>query len=152
VNRQAHILTIPPRIFQPRRGASLLSARNNSELKPCNSPSTPSPEDRTFAWRGAEDDAGHRRLWSSHSLLLQPEQWQATEHGSAAVRLHGHPYRDAFQTSVSIERHLSRIFPAHPRSLASVLIPRPSALGVLLRLPPQQVKCGSAGDPGIAPP
>lgn len=30
--------------------------------------------------------------------------------------------------------HFSRIFPARPRSLASVLIPRPSALAVLLLL------------------
>ena len=39
------------------------------------------------------------------------------------------------QTSVSVERHFSRIFPAHPRSLASVLIPRPATLAVLLRSP-----------------
>lgn len=42
----------------------------------------------------------------------------------------------ALQQNVSIERHFSRIFPAFPRSLASVLIPRPAALAVLLRLTP----------------
>jgi hypothetical protein len=44
-----------------------------------------------------------------------------------------HPYIGALQTSVSRKRQFSCIFPAHPRSLASVLIPRPAALGVLLR-------------------
>jgi len=34
-------------------------------------------------------------------------------------------YMDALQTRISIERHFSRLFPAFPRSLASVLIPRP---------------------------
>lgn len=43
-------------------------------------------------------------------------------------------YIEALQTGVSGERQFSRIFPVHPRSLASVLSPRPSALGVLLRL------------------
>jgi hypothetical protein len=33
----------------------------------------------------------------------------------------------AVQQNIFIERHLSRIFPASPRSLASVLIPRPAA-------------------------
>ena len=41
------------------------------------------------------------------------------------------------------------VFSQAPREKSS---PRPSALGALLRLPPQQVKCGPAGDPGIAPP
>ena len=30
-------------------------------------------QSRSFAWRGAEDDADHRRAWFTHSLLLQPE-------------------------------------------------------------------------------
>jgi hypothetical protein len=42
----------------------------------------------------------------------------------------------ALRRDVFIERHLSRIFPAYPRSLASVLIPRPAALAVLLRCAP----------------
>jgi len=63
----------------------------------------------------------------SPTLLVQPEAWQATGHGSTAVRLYRHPYIRAFQIDVFIERQFSRIFPAHPRSLASVLIPRPAA-------------------------
>jgi hypothetical protein len=87
----------------------------------CNSSSIPSLQLRPFVWRGAENDAKHWNVWSTRSLLLQPEAWQTTGHGSTAVRLHRHPSIDALQTGVSIERHFSRIFPAHPRSLARCL-------------------------------
>ena len=92
-----------------------------------NWPSIPSPQYKLFAWRDTEDDAKRWDVWFTHSLLVQPEAWQATGHGSSAVWLHRHPYIGAFQIDVSIERQFSRIFPAHPRSLASVLIPRPAA-------------------------
>jgi hypothetical protein len=49
------------------------------------------------------------------------------QYGPPAVRLRWRPVRRASSEGVSIERHLSRIFPAFPRSLASVLIPRPAA-------------------------
>jgi hypothetical protein len=73
---------------------------------------------RPFAWRGAENDAKHWNVRSTRSLLLQPEAWQTTGYGSTAVRLHRHPYIGALQTGVYLERQFSRIFPAHPRSLA----------------------------------
>ena len=41
---------------------------------------------------------------------------------------------DDLQRVVSVESHFSRIYPAITRSLASVLILRPAALGLLLRL------------------
>jgi hypothetical protein len=54
--------------------------------------------------------------------------------GSSAAWLRWRPAQRTFTGEhVSIERHFSRIFPAFPRSLASVLIPRPAALAVLLR-------------------
>jgi len=71
------------------------------------------------------------------------------------------------QTDVSVERHLSRICPCLTRPLARCLSRAPSPhhakiacrgprfcgnCAALLRLPPQQVKRGPAGDPGIAPP
>jgi hypothetical protein len=85
------------------------------EAEPRNSPWFQSPVYRPFAWQRAEGDAEQRTARLAHSLLLQPEQWQATGHGSTAVRLHGHPERHrVLQTSVSIERHLSRIFPVFP--------------------------------------
>jgi len=78
--------------------------------------------------RGAgDDDAKHWNVRFTHSLLLQPGARQATGYGSTAVWFDRHPYIGALQTGVSIERQFSRIFPAHPRSLASVLIPRPAA-------------------------
>jgi hypothetical protein len=128
VNLQTYTRTIPPRNSQPWRGAHLPIAHTVPESGPCNSRSIPFPECRPFAWRVAEDDAGHRNVRPTH--CLQPEEGQTTEQGSAAVRLRRHPYIDALQTSVSLERHFSRIFPAHPRSLASVYSPRPAALRV----------------------
>ena len=82
---------------------------------------------RPLAWRDAEDDAKHWNMRFTHFLLLQPEAWLVTGYGSTAAWLHRHPFICAFQIGVSIERQFSRIFPAHPRSLASVLIPRPAA-------------------------
>ena len=80
-----------------------------------NSPWLQSPVYRPFAWQRAEGDADQRTARLTHYLLLQPDQWQATGHGSTAVRLHGHPERHrVLQTSVSIERHLSHIFPVFP--------------------------------------
>ena len=127
MSQRAQTQTTLPRTSQPSRGTWLLLALTAPELEPCSSPSIPSPEDRFFAWRGAQNDVSHWKLWSTHSLLLQPEMRRATGDGSTAVRLHRHPQCHRVLQSVSIGRHLSRIFPAHPRSLALVLIPRPAA-------------------------
>jgi hypothetical protein len=76
---------------------------------------------RPLAWRDAEDDAKHWNMRFTHFLLLQPEAWLVTGYGSTAAWLHRHPFICAFQIGVSIERQFSRIFPAHPRSLARCL-------------------------------
>ena len=133
MNELAQTRTILLRISEPNTGTGLLLAPAAPELEPCNSHSTPSPKTRPSAWQGAEDDASHRKLWLTRSLPLLPDQWQTTEYRSTAVGLRRHPRRHRILQGVSIEHHLSRIFPAHPRSLASVLIPRPAALGLLLR-------------------
>jgi hypothetical protein len=52
--------------------------------------------------------------------------------GSVLALLRSRPFASTLQMIVAVERQFSCIFPAHPRSLASVLIPRPAALRVLL--------------------
>jgi hypothetical protein len=127
MSRQPHTQTILTRTSQSRREAGLLLVLASPHLEACISPSTPSPRDRFFASQGAEDDGG-RTVRFTYPLPLQPDHRQASTDGSIAVRLHRHPeHHQVLQTGVSIERHLSCIFPAHPRSLASVLIPRPAA-------------------------
>jgi hypothetical protein len=127
VSRQTFIQTTLARPSQSRREARLLLVLAAPHLETCISPSTPSPKDRFFARQGTEDD-GERTAWFIHSLLLQRDRWQASTSGSTVVWLHRHPERHAsLQASVSMERHLSRIFPARPRSLALVPIPRPAA-------------------------
>ncbi len=133
MSRRAQTRMVLPHPSQPWWCAGLLVDPAASELGPCSSPSTPSPKTRFFVWRDAKNDAGHRQLWFTHALLLQPDWLQKTGDGSTVIRLHRRPQRHRILQGVSIERHLSRIFPARPRSLASVLIPRPAALGVLLR-------------------
>jgi hypothetical protein len=126
VSSPVQVRTILMRTSQLWRGAGLLPALAATKLEQHNSPSTMSPQGRSFAWRGEDDRELTARF--PHSLLLQPEPWQATASGSTAVRLHRCPERHrVLQTGVSIKRHLSCIFPAHPRSLASALVPRPSA-------------------------
>jgi len=115
VSRCAQTWTILTRTSQLRRAASLLPASTAPELEPCNSPSIPpSPKDRFFAWQGVEDD-GKRTAWFTHSLLLQPGQWQASTSGPTAVRLHRHPERHGvLHASVSVKHHPSSYFPCSP--------------------------------------
>jgi hypothetical protein len=114
VNRRAQTRTILTRTSQPRRAASLLLAPTTPALELCSSTSTSSPKHRFFTWQGAEDD-GERTVWFTHSLLLQPDWWQARGYGPAAVRLHRHPERHAvLHASVSVQRHPSSYFPCSP--------------------------------------
>ena len=115
MSRCAQTRTILTRTSQLRRAASLLPASTAPELEPCNSPSIPpSPKDRFFAWQGVEDD-GKRAAWFTHSLLLQPGQWQASTSGPTAVRLHRHPERHGvLHASVSVKHHPSSYFPCSP--------------------------------------
>ena len=115
------------RTSQRARSDRSIPALANPSRRLRNWPSIPSTQCRPFAWRNTDDDAKHWNTRFTRSLLLQPEAWQTTGHGSTAVWLHRHPYIGALQTGIPVERQFSRIFPAHPRSLASVLIPRPAA-------------------------
>lgn len=118
---RTHMQTTLARISQPPRKTGHLFALAASTLEPCNSPSIPSPRCKFFAWQGTEDDADHCRAWFTHSLLLQPDIWQATENGSIAARSQRRPCGNGLQQSVSIERHLSRIHPCLTRPLARCL-------------------------------
>jgi hypothetical protein len=73
-----------------------------------------------------------RRSWPTLCLLSRVRSRQ--QENSAPALLRTRPPASTLQMIVAIERQFSCIFPAHPRSLASVLIPRPAALRVLLFL------------------
>jgi hypothetical protein len=123
MSQHAHLQTTLARTFQLRREEGSLLVLATLHREPCIPPSTSSPRSRSFAYSGAR----HRRgpfgvVIPRPAFAAEFTDQQAQEF--AAVWLRRHPYIDALQMSVSIERHLSRIFPAHPRSLASVLIPR----------------------------
>ena len=114
MNRRAQTRTMLTRTSQPRRAASLLLTPAAPELGLCNSPSIPSPQNRFFAWQGAEDD-GERTAWFTHCLLLQPDWWETRGYGPTAAWLHRHPERHAvLHTSVSVQRHPSSYFPCSP--------------------------------------
>ena len=117
MNRHAQIRKMQTCISQPRKERGVFCHADREWVLNI-PPSIPSPGSRSFAWQDSGNDTGHWRVWFTHSLLLQPGKWQATEYGFAAVRWHGHPSIDALLASVSIERQFSRIFPAHLRSLA----------------------------------
>ena len=111
----AHMRAPLPRTSQSWRAVGFLPAPTTPALELCSSPSTSSPKDRSFAWHGAEDDAGHQRAWFTHSLLLQPGQWQPKGCGPTAVPLHRHPECQAvLHASVSVQRHPSSYFPCSP--------------------------------------
>ncbi len=127
MSRQVRVRAMLVRTFPRVRGNGSFPALAGAALGSRNWPSIPSSQYRLFAWLDAEDDAKHWNMRSTRSLLLRPETWQTTGYGSPSIWLDRHPYIGALQTGISIERQFSRIFPAHPRSLASVLIPRPAA-------------------------
>lgn len=133
MNQHAHMRTILPRTSQSRRAGGLL-APTAPTLELRSSPTASSPGDRIFAWRDSEDDA----------MPLE-------EHGSPTFcfwsRGHGQQQRIVpllsccdgvvmqmpFRKNVSVESHLSRIFPAHSRSLARCLSRALRHVDVLLR-------------------
>ena len=71
-----------------------------------------------------------RRSWPTLCLLSRIRGRQQED--SAPALLRTRPPASTLQMIVAVEHQFSCIFPAHPRSLASVLIPRPAALRVLL--------------------
>jgi hypothetical protein len=121
VSRKLRTRATLVRASQQVRGGWSFPAHADPSRGMCNWPSIPSPRYRPIARRDAEIDAKHWNVWFARSPLLQPETWQPTGYGSTAVQLRRHPYIGALQTSVYLECQFSRIFPAHPRSLASVL-------------------------------
>ncbi len=124
------------RTSQRARGDRSIPALADPSRRLRNWPSIPSPQCRPLAWRNTDDDAKHWNTPFTRSPLLQPKAWQTTGHGSTAVWPHRHPYIGALQTDVSIERQFSRIFPAHPRSLARCLSRALRHGAALLRLTP----------------
>lgn len=115
------------RISQPWKQAWLLLALAETELEPCSSPSILSPKDSFFAWemRRAMWSIGRRGSLNLCFCSQRIEERQTRYHCCLVAM--ASLYIGALQTGVSVKRHLSRIFPAHPRSLASVLVPRPAA-------------------------
>jgi hypothetical protein len=126
VSPHIQLFTTLTRTSFSRRQVGLLLAVTNPERMVCVSPTTLSPGSRFFAWRDAHNDAG-QTVQFPHAQHLQPDLAASTD-DRVGTWLHRHPERRrVLQSSVSVKRHLSCIFPAHPRSLASVLIPRPAA-------------------------
>ena len=133
MNPRARIWMILACTSQPWHGASLLSAHNAPELERCSSPSTPSPEAGSFAWQGAENDPSHWNVRPTQSLLLQPEVRQTTEQLPVlsvrnGVLIYQCPSDKCFHRAPSLPD-----LPMSHSVTRSVLIPRPAALGVLLR-------------------
>ncbi len=135
----AQVRKMLTRISQPQKDDGLCRALADAERELRSSSFSLSPRSTSFARQGGESNAEHLRAWSTHSLLL-PENKQAIEHGPTAVRLHGRPSITVLQRNVSAEGHLSRIFPAHPRSLARRFS----------RATPPRHATARAGDPGSA--
>ncbi len=140
VSRRAEALTMNAHISYLWRGVRLSATLADAEVELRSSSFSPFPRSRSFAPQGGESNAEHLKAWFTHSPLLQPENKQAIEHGPNAARLHGRPSITALQRNVSIESHLSRISPTHPRSLAQRLS----------RATPSRHATARAGDPGSA--
>lgn len=127
MSKRARIPTILARTSQPRIEASLLLALAGLDEEPHTSPSAVSPFSKFFA----RQDAGGTTVPFGvvHPLIafvagLGGWRTQTVVYCQVATASDA-PW--TLQTGVFVECHLSRICPAHPRSLASVLTPRPAA-------------------------
>ncbi len=127
MSQRAHISTILARTSRPRIEASLLLALAALDEEPHTSHSAVSPFSRFFA----RQDAGGTTV--PPDMVHPLTAFVAGLGGRRTQRFFCCPVAMAsdapwtLQTGVFVECHLSHISPAHPRSLASVLTPRPAA-------------------------
>jgi len=105
--------------------------RTNEEVS-LRTPPPSSPANSARSQRIIRAELCGRRSWPTLCLLSRIRGRQ--QEGSSAASLRLRPLASTLQMIVAVEHQFSCIFPAHPRSLASVLIPRPAALRVLLFL------------------
>jgi hypothetical protein len=103
--------------------------RTNVEVS-LRTPPPSSPASSARSQRVIRAELCGRRSWPTLCLLSRIRGRQQEDSAPALLRLR--PLASTLQMIVAVERQFSCIFPAHPRSLASVLIPRPAALRVLL--------------------
>jgi hypothetical protein len=114
------------RIFPDHRGNSASSDSRIDET-PHNTPLVFVTRCLSLAWQGCENAAAHPSSQQTRSALWR-EAWRERRSRSTPGKLYRRSKGPAtLQTGVSAGRHLSRIFPAYPRSLASALLPRPAA-------------------------
>jgi len=103
--------------------------RTNEEVS-LRHPHPSSPASSARSQRVIRAELCGRRSWPTLCLLSRIRGRQQED--SAPALLRTRPPASTLQMIVAVEHQFSCIFPAHPRSLASVLIPRPAALRVLL--------------------
>ena len=127
MSQRAHMPTILARTSQPRIEASLLLALATLDEEPHTSPSAVSPFSRFFARLNAGGTVVPPDTIHPLTAFVAGLGGRQTQRFSCCLVVMASDAQGTLQTSVSVERHLSRIFPAHPRSLASVLTPRPAA-------------------------
>jgi hypothetical protein len=120
VSHRAPIQTILTGTSQLMRGDGLLRVLGPVERTPDVSPLHRSSFFSSLASWQADYDAASLTVRFTHALLLQPvlvgssyKVWSGVIASASST--------GALQTDVSIERQFSRIFPAHPRSLARCL-------------------------------
>ncbi len=127
MSRQTPIPTILARTSQPRIEASLLLALAALDEEPHTSPTAVSPFFRLFARQNAGGRTVPPDAVHSISAFVAGLGGLRTQKGFCRLVAMASDAPCTLQKGVSVEHHLSRIFPAHPRSLASVLTPRPAA-------------------------
>ena len=127
MSRRAHTPTILACTSPPRIEASLLLALAGLHEEPHTSPSAVSPFSRFFARLNAEGTVVPPDTVHPLTAFVAELVGRQTQRFFCCLVVMASDAQCTLQASVSVECHLSRIFPAHPRSLASVLTPRPAA-------------------------
>jgi hypothetical protein len=101
------------RTSQSRREAGLLRAVITPALELCNSPSTTSSPQNRSSHGGVRRNAGGFGTVHPRTAFVA-EAGSSEPTGDSAVWLRRHPYIDALQMGVSIERQFSPYFPCFP--------------------------------------
>jgi hypothetical protein len=104
--------------------------RSTGEEASLRSPLRSSPDSSSYSRQATSTELCGRSGWSTRYLSSGNSGY--LQRNFALELLRQRLAASTLQTTAVVESQFSRTFPAHPRSLASVLIPRPAALRLLL--------------------
>ena len=123
--RRAQMRTMPARIEKHSRGNGFLSVLARVPLASSSPPSPLQSSKKVFAWRDRKNDANPSNSAVHSRSAYRAVSMEGDRPGSRCLQVASASLYSALQTDVSARAPILPNFPAHPRSLAAALVPRP---------------------------